>query len=323
MTDTIYIGLLHSGSEETFRRETQYLIEGLGMMNYWAGEDDLPEGYKQVTIKPLYANDSPGDLAAHAGAFAADNDIQVVVAAGGPQSARAAKDLIAGKSIVFTTVVKPVRLGLVASLAHPGGNLTGMAGRTSELDAARLIMLHRLLPPKPGKRSIAVVIRKDRPLNEEQYEDLEDAADALRMDLDPYEFGENDLPQKLQELAEQFRARKDRNEPTFDAVLVTADSLFNNRRKAIVDIFNLFKLPAIYQWREFADIGGLISYGPSIREAYTSAGVYVGRILDGKPPGEIPVSEPTRKELVINLRTADDLGITVPNDLRDEAILIS
>jgi putative ABC transport system substrate-binding protein len=323
MTDMIYIGLLHSGSEETFRRETKYLIEGLGMMNYWAGEDDLPQGYKQVKIKPLYANDSPGELEENARQFAGDNDIQVVVAAGGPQSARTAKEIIREKSIVFTTVVKPVRLGLVESLAHPGGNLTGMAGRTSELDAARLIMLHRLLPPKAGKRTIAVVIRKNRPLNDEQYEDLEDAADALRMDLDPYHLGEDDLPRKLQELAEQFRARKDRNEQTFDAVLVTADSLSNNRRKAIVDIFNLFKLPAIYQWREFADIGGLISYGPSIREAYTSAGVYVGCILDGKPPGEIPVSEPTRKELVINLRTAQDLSIAVPNDLRDEAILIS
>ena len=309
------IGLLHSGRQDLFTEQVKELISGLGDQNYWAGEADLPDGYEPVCIIPVWANDCIETLKKGADALAKDKNIEVIVAAGGPipaLEAKAATDLNQ-KPVVFTTVVDPVRLDLVKALAKPGTNLTGMAGKTSETDVGRLIILNQLLPQA---QIIGVAIKEERPLRKEQFEILEDAAAAMGVNLVQWvtpSIPLNDDKALLESFASQFKDTEN------FAVLVTADAWFNNNRASIVHLCDDFKLPAIYQWQEFADIGGLISYGPSIGQAYHSAGVYVGRILRGQPVGNIPVSEPTKKELVINLRTAKKLKIPVPERLKQRA----
>jgi putative ABC transport system substrate-binding protein len=309
------IGLLHSGTQDSFTEEVKELISGLGDENYWAGEADLPDGYEPVSIIPVWANDCIETLKNGADTFAKDNNIEVIVAAGGPipaLEAKAATDLNK-KPVVFTTVVDPVRLDLVKTLANPCTNLTGMAGKTSETDVGRLIILNQLLPQA---QTIGVAIKEERPLRKEQFEILEDAAGAMGVHLE--QWVTPSIPLKgVKALSESF-GNQFKNIENF-ALLVTADAWFNNNRASIVQLCDCFNLPAIYQWHEFADIGGLISYGPSIGQAYHSAGVYVGRILRGEPVGNIPVSEPIGKELVINLRTAKKLNIPVPDKLKQRA----
>jgi putative ABC transport system substrate-binding protein len=188
-----------------------------------------------------------------------------------------------------------------------------MAGKTSETDVGRLIILNQLLPQA---QTIGVAIKEERPLRKEQFEILEDAAGAMGVHLE--QWVTPSIPLKdVKALSESF-GNQFKNIENF-ALLVTADAWFNNNRASIVQLCDYFNLPAIYQWHEFADIGGLISYGPSIGQAYHSAGVYVGRILRGEPVGNIPVSEPIGKELVINLRTAKKLNIPVPEQLKQRA----
>jgi len=191
-------------------------------------------------------------------------------------------------------------------------NLTGMAGKTSELDVARLSTLHELLP---NAHVVGVFMRTDRPLADRHWKLLQDSA-PHGVKLQPYLFTSATLQDELKAIAATLK------EQPVDAILVTADSMFNDFRKGIVDFLNFLGLPAIYQWREFADVGGLISYGPSLREAYTQAGVYAGRVLSGQLPKDIPVAHPTRKELVINMRTAAALKIDVSQHLQDAATLI-
>lgn len=287
-------------------------------MNYWAGQADLPDGYEEVRIVSIWAEDDETKLEQGAKQLGQNSDVEVIVAAGGPKPALFAQKATEQnqKAVVFTTVINPVRLGLVKSLKreNPDTNLTGMAGKTSETDVSRLIILNQLLPDK-GK--IGVAIKLGRPLNKEYFEFLEDAAEAMGVKLEPWEVPEGPLNR-----ADLEKEYKNRFVEPVGALLVTADSFFNNNREVIVDILNFFELPAIYQWREFADVGGLISYGPNIIEAYTSAGAYVGRILKGEKVSEIAIAEPTRKELVINLRTAKALKISVPAKLKDRATVL-
>ncbi|MGD9714466.1 MAG: ABC transporter substrate-binding protein [Thermomicrobiales bacterium] len=268
-----------------------------------------------MTLQAEWAKSNQDLLDANAQKLAGNGDVEVIVAAGGPQAALAAQKYASKKKIVFTTVVDPVELGLVDSLQAPRKmNLTGMAGKTSELDVARLSTLHELLP---NAHTIGVFIRQGRPLADHHWKLLKDSA-PHGVKLQPYEFPSATFQDALNATAAAIKA-----DPV-DAILVTADSMFNDFRQGLVDFLNdtLVHLPAIYQWREFADVGGLISYGPSLREAYMQAGVYAGRVLSGTPPSDIPVAQPTRKELVINMRTAAALGVPVSQHLQDAATLI-
>ena len=229
--------------------------------------------------------------------------VAVIVAAGGHVSALAAHDATKEIPIAFTTVTDPVKLGLVRSFNRPGGNATGTAGLTSELDPKRLEFLHQT---KPTAAVIGVLINPNRPGLEDQSRELQATADKMNLKLKVQKAAtDREIERAFQAFASQ----------RVDALLVTADPLFNNRRAQVLALATSHSLPAIYQWREFVTNGGLMSYGPSITEAYSTAGINAGLILKGTKPADIPVVQPTKFQFVINLKTAKMLGLPIPGRL--------
>jgi putative tryptophan/tyrosine transport system substrate-binding protein len=235
--------------------------------------------------------------------------VDVIVAAGGHVSAIAAHKATTRIPVVFTTVTDPVKDGLVASLNRPGGNATGTAGLTSELDAKRLEYLIKM---KPTARVIGVLVNPDRPGLQDQETELQDTAGKMKLVLEIVE-AKSDAQIEI-----AFQTFADRH---VDAVLVTADPLFINRRGKVLSLVARYSFPTIYQWREFVTAGGLMSYGPSITEAYRLAGINAVRILKGEKPADIPVVQPTRFYLVINLKTAKQLGLELSPELLPDEVL--
>jgi putative tryptophan/tyrosine transport system substrate-binding protein len=233
----------------------------------------------------------------------------VIVAAGGHVTALVTQDLTKEIPIVFTTVTDPVKDGLVASLNRPGGNATGSAGLTSELDPKRLELLHDM---KPSASLIGVLVNPNRPGLYDQSRQLQQAADRLGVKL-TFQNGATD--REIDSAFDGFVSHG------VQALLVTADPLFNNRRAQILTLAAKYSLPAIYQWREFVSAGGLMSYGPSITAAYRHAGVLVGLILNGAKPADLPVVQPARFQLVINSNTARQLGLTLPPELLPDELI--
>ena len=261
------------------------------------------EGYTEgenVRIEYRWANDDYGRLRPLAEELVALR-VAVIVAAGGHVSALAAHDATKDIPISFTTVTDPVKSGLVKSLNQPGGNATGTAGLTSELDPKRLELLYEM---KPTAAVVGVLINPNRPGLETQLPALREAADKLKLKLEMQEAtGDRDI--NIEAAFQGFASQR------VDALLVTADPMFNNRRVQVLALAARHSLPAIYQWREFVTGGGLMSYGPGITEAYRQAGINAGRILKGTKPADIPVVQPTRFQLVINRITAKQLGLTI------------
>jgi putative tryptophan/tyrosine transport system substrate-binding protein len=309
----VTIGLLHSGSKESFTRQVGALVTGLAVKGYQRGTD--------YDILEKWALDKADILNGNARDLVRAENVKLIVAAGGPQPAMAAMSWTDSeqstiperdrKPIVFTTVANPAGNGLV------GKNATGMAGKTSELDDDRLRLLAELLKDSPGKKKVHAFFKKNRPGLQVHKTYLNGVATS-ELEMDPLDVTEADDDDDIDN---SFSAARFANT---HAILVTADSFFNNRRKKMVDKAIQVKRPAIYQWREFVELGGLMSYGPSLNEAYVFAGVYAARILFDKKekPADIPLSEPTSRELVINLKTADAIKFTVPRSLRDRAELI-
>ena len=233
----------------------------------------------------------------------------VIVAAGGHVTALVTQDLTKEIPIVFTTVTDPVKDGLVASLNRPGGNATGSAGLTSELDPKRLELLHDM---KPSATLIGVLVNPNRPGLYDQSRQLQQAADRLGVKLT---FQNGATEREIDSAFEAFVSQG------VQALRVTADPLFNNRRAQILTLAAKYSLPAIYQWREFVSAGGLMSYGPSITAAYRHAGVLAGLILNGAKPADLPVVQPARFQLVINSNTARQLGLTPPPELLPDELI--
>jgi putative ABC transport system substrate-binding protein len=286
------VGFLTSGSTGSLNKQwVAAFHRGLAETGYVDGQN--------VTIAYRAADDHYDRL----DGLAADlvrNQVAVIVAAGGPVSALAAKRVTNTVPIVFTTIADPVKSGLVDGFSKPGGNATGTAGLTSELDAKRLELLHEI---KPSARVFGVLINPNRPGVEANSKELQAAAQTIGVQLSFQNASpEHPLDAAFDKLAEQ----------RVDALVVTADPFFNFRRPQVVALAARHAIPAIYQWREFVMDGGLISYGPSIADAYYQAGVYAGRILKGERPADLPVVQPTRFELVINQKAAKSLGIEVP-----------
>jgi putative ABC transport system substrate-binding protein len=233
--------------------------------------------------------------------------VAVIVAAGGQVSALAAHRATKEIPVVFTTVADPVKSGLVASLNRPGGNVTGTAGLTSELDPKRLEFLQQLVPEAT---LIGVLVNPKRPGVERQTQELRTAANQLKLKLEVQEAATaSDIDVAFESFAKLG----------VGALLVTADPFFNSRRTQLIALTAKTKLPAIYQWLEFVAAGGLISYGPRITEAYQIAGRNAGRILNGTKPADIPVVQPSKFELVINLKAAGALGLKIPRLLLSRA----
>jgi putative ABC transport system substrate-binding protein len=268
-------------------------------------ESGFVEG-QNVKVEWRWANDEYGRLPALARELV-DLKVAVIVAAGGQVSALAAHNITKEIPIVFTTVTDPVRSGLVVSLNKPGGNATGMAGLTSELDPKRMEVLHDIKPPA---RLFGVLANPLRPGVDGQMQELLAAADKMQLKLEI---------QRASTAREIDAAFGTFTRVGVHALLVTADPFFNSRRDQVVALAARRAIPAIYQWREFVVAGGLVSYGPSITEAYHLAGINAGRILKGERPADIPVMQPIRFELVINLKTAQGLGLNITRQLRARA----
>jgi putative ABC transport system substrate-binding protein len=236
-------------------------------------------------------------------ALAADlvrRQVAVIVTVGGETSAAAAKAATATIPIVFNTGTDPVRLGLVASLARPGGNATGVNIFTTELAEKRLGLLRDLVP---SATTVAVLLNPNFAAAVANVRESEAAARAIGKEVVIFNAsGDAEIETAF---AKIVLARP-------GALLVGADPFFNSRRGLIVALAARHAIPAIYEWREFAEAGGLISYGTSLMEAYRQQGIYAGRILKGEKPADLPVVQLSKFELVINLNTAKALGLAIP-----------
>ena len=230
--------------------------------------------------------------------------VAVIVVSGGIAPALAAKAATTTIPIVFLAAEDPVRLGLVASLAKPGGNLTGINFFNAELTAKRLQLLREMVP---GAARIAVLVNPaNATTTETTLRDVQPAARAMGLQIQVLNASTN------REIEAAF-ATFVRERP--DAVFVGIDPFLISRRVQLAQLATLHKVPAAYALREFAEAGGLMSYGTNIADAFRQIGVYAGRILKGAKPADLPVVQSTKFELVINASTARMLGLTVPSTL--------
>jgi putative ABC transport system substrate-binding protein len=236
-------------------------------------------------------------------ALAADlvrRQVTVIVAAGGSQSALAAKTATPTIPIVFDTNDDPVKLGLVGSFNRPAGNATGVSFFTATLDGKRLELLHELVPKAVA---IGALIGPDSPTTERVLPEIQEAARVAKLQLHVIKANcEHDIDAAFTTLAD-LRA---------EALLVSTDSFFTRSRNQLTALAARSAIPAIYGRREFVVAGGLASYGESLAEAYRQMGVYAGKILSGVKPVDLPVMQLTKIELVINLKTAKALGFEIP-----------
>jgi putative ABC transport system substrate-binding protein len=268
--------------------------DGLGEAGYLVGQN--------VAIEYRWAEGHYDRLPA----LAADlvrRKVDVIVTNAGTPGALASKTATAKIPIVFTFVNDPVEVGLVASLARPGGNITGFSNIAAKLAPKRLELLAELVPRADV---IALLVNPNNPVTETEITDAEEAARAKRVQLVMVKAGTE------AEIDAAFAALVQRQA---GALVVSADGLFGNRRDQVVALASRHSLPAIYAGRQFADSGGLISFGIDVPAVRRQAGIYAGRILKGAKPADLPVQQPTKFELVINLKTAKALGLTVPQSI--------
>jgi ABC-type uncharacterized transport system substrate-binding protein len=229
--------------------------------------------------------------------------VTVIVATGGIPAVAAAKAATSTIPIVCNVGVDPVRAGLVASLNRPGGNLTGVATLNTEVAPKRLQLLHEAVP---AATAIALLVNPANQNAETLSADLAAAASALRLQSHVLRAStERDLA-VLSETFAQLR---------LGALVIANDPFFSDRTAQLAALTVRNRLPAIYTIREFADDGGLMSYGPSYPEIYRQIGVYAGRVLKGEKPADLPVQQITRLDLVVNLKTAKAFGLAVPDNL--------
>jgi putative tryptophan/tyrosine transport system substrate-binding protein len=236
-------------------------------------------------------------------ALAADlvhRKVAVIVTLGGEISALAAKRATATIPIVLLAGSDPVRSGLVSRLNRPGGNITGVSSFGFELEPKRLGLMREL---RPNATTIAILVNPNSPNSEIQVNDIQIAARNVGQQIDILNAS------TIREIDAAFARLA---QTRVDALLVAADPVFFNRASQLVVLATRHAIPALYSRREFVAVGGLMSYGSDADEGYRTAGVYAGRILKGEKPGDLPIQLQTKFELVINLKTAKALGLTVP-----------
>jgi putative ABC transport system substrate-binding protein len=230
-----------------------------------------------------------------------------VIAASSPQGALAAKRATATIPVVFSIGADPVETGIVLSLSHPGGNVTGVYQFTAGLESKRLGLLHEMVPKA---QVVGVLVNPNYAAAESQLRDVQDSAAHLGLRLIIVRANtESDFDTAFSTVASQRAG----------AMLVCTSPFFNARRQQLVVLASSHALPAIFEWRDFAVAGGLMSYGTSLTNAYRQAGVYAGRILKGEKAADLPVVQSTKFEFVINLSTAKALHIDVPPTLSARA----
>jgi putative ABC transport system substrate-binding protein len=292
------IGFLSSTSPQVYAARLRAFAVGLKEEGYIEGQN--------VTIEYRWAGDQDDRLPVLAAELVRRR--VSVIAAGGTPSSAAAKAATATIPIVFETASDPVRLGFVASLNRPGGNLTGVTNLNVEVGQKRLELLRELLP---AATTIAVLVSPAAPALTEQFmRDLQAAAPALGMQLHVlYASTDRDLDTAFAALG-QLRA---------DALVIGPYLFFNSRHEQLGALSLRHAVPAISTYRSFVEAGGLMCYGADETETYRLFGIYTGKILKGANPGDLPVQRATKVELTINLKTAKALGIVVPLALSGRA----
>ena len=288
------IGLLNGQSADSYSHLVAALRKGLDEIGYVEG--------RNLAIEYRWGEGHEERLPA----LAADlvrRQVAVIVAGGSPGSTLAAKAATSAIPIVFTSGVDPVKVGFVASLNRPGGNVTGIYFFTQSLQEKRLGLLHEMVPTAT---TIAVLINPNFSPAQNELRDAQAAATRLGLQLVVLRANiESDFAGAFADLVRQRAG----------ALLVSASPFFFSRRAQLVVLAARHAVPAMYEWREFAEAGGLMSYGTVLADAYRQAGIYVGRILKGEKPADLPVMQSTKFELVLNLKTAKALGLNVPDKL--------
>jgi putative tryptophan/tyrosine transport system substrate-binding protein len=296
---TPLIGFLHPGSPEANISPLAAFRKGLGEAGYTEG--------RNVAIEFRWAHGDNSRLTELA-ADLARRQVAVIVSAIGTATALAAKAATTSIPIVFTAGTDPVEAGIVASLSRPGGNVTGVNFMASELGAKRLGVLQELVP---RATRIALLVNRTNPVSAESViKDVEKTASATARQIEVFDASTNPEIEIAFAALVQNRA---------EALVVGADPFFIERRVQLATLATRHLLPAIHFNRAFVEVGGLISYGASEFVRYREVGIYTGRILKGEKPADMPVVQPTKFELVINLTTARAIGITVPQSLLAQA----
>jgi ABC-type uncharacterized transport system substrate-binding protein len=287
------VGFLGSASEATSRHFVKAFLESLG-------EGGFVDN-RNVRIEYRWADNQYDRLPALASELVT-SAVAVIVASGGPVAALAAKAATSTIPIVFTATSDPVKLGLVASINRPGGNVTGSAMFTAELDPKRLELLRELAPTA---LVIGAFINPGRSDADEQSRNVQQAGRALGLQVIILSASsDRDIQAAFEGLAGQ----------RIGALLIGADPFFASRREQLVALAARYGVPATYMTRDFVEAGGLASYGTNTADGYRQAGIYAGQILKGAKPADLPVMQPTKFELVINLRTSKALGLSVTRE---------
>jgi putative ABC transport system substrate-binding protein len=265
------------------------------------GEMGFAEG-RNVAIEYRWAEGHYDRLPGLAAELVARN-VDVIVATGGPSSAPAAKSVTTTIPIVFVTGIDPVAAGLVVSLARPGGNVTGFTQLVPELMEKRLELLSELVPQV---KTIALLVNPSNPNSGPIIRDLPEAARSKRLRVEVLKAStESEIDAAFASLA-QLQAK---------ALLGGSDAFFDARREQMIALASRYAVPAIYDTPAFTAAGGLMMYGPTLEEGYRQLGIYTGKVLRGAKPADLPVQQPTKLQLIINLKTAKALGLTVPQSL--------
>ena len=296
------IGFLGSSSPDTYVSQLNAFRVGLKENGYVEGQN--------VAIEYRWADGQIAQLPRLASELV-HRPVSVIAAGGSPASAIAAKSVTTTIPIVFMNAADPVAVGLVASFNRPGGNVTGATLLSAELVAKRTGILRELLP---SVKKIAMLVNPTRPGIEAQKAQVQEAAQALGLALHILEASsERDIDAAFEAVVRQQDG----------ALVVAPDALFLDRRVQIADLATRHRIPTMYELRNYVEAGGLISYGATALELYRQGGALTGQILMGKKAADLPVRQPTKFELVINLKTAKALGIDVPVSMQmlaDEVI---
>ena len=292
------IGFLSSRSAGESASVVAAFLQGLRERGYVEGQN--------LAIEYRWA-DGRYDRLPTLAAELVDRHATVIVAVGGEPSALAAKAVTSTIPIVFTTGGDPVKLGLVASLARTGNNLTGVALLFAEVQAKRLQMLQELVP---AITAVALLVNPTNAATDQDTREMEVAARSLGLQLQLLQAAtDNDFDTAFATILGR----------RLGGLIVAQDPFFIARRDQLVTLAARHAVPTIYFSGEFVRAGGLISYGGSLAAGYRQVGLYAGRILEGTKPADLPVVQPTKFELVVNLKTAEALGLTVPQTILGRA----
>jgi ABC-type uncharacterized transport system substrate-binding protein len=288
------VGFINAASAKSYERQLAAFLKGLGETGYVVGQN--------VTIEYRWA-DGQNDRLPAIVAELVRRQVAVIAATSTP-AAIAAKEANTAIPIIFETGSDPIRLGLIPSLNRPGGNVTGVTNLNFEIAPKRLQLLHELVP---AASVMALLTNPANPaLAQTATKEVQAAAHTLGLELHVLNAGtEHDIDEAFAKLT-QIRA---------GGLVIGPDTFFNSRIEQLAALALHHSMPAVYEWREFAVAGGLLSYGSAIADSYRLAGNYIGRVLKGDKPADLPVQQVTRFEMFINLKTAKALGVDVPNTL--------